>query len=444
MMKIKLIIIALLLGILVNAEYYIIYDKSSIAGYYKIDTDQFETHEYALWIDGFSKEYAECSHNEFPDYSYKSYSYYSDNQLPKITEYKSGKLKKDINRISAIYSIERCDIVFSALLPMYALMQSEKTKINVINAGTGKAALLNGNTLDNINFRIFGNSPYPDSVYFHNYRFIKTDKVLSISNPYSISKNNMLTPSDFVKKANHIKVNAKRFKGEFAYNKNSNTVVMILPFDQFSNRYGNTPPLIMPYTNYQISEGINVPSFIFEFNEYKEPDFEYMKQAVIDAYKYLNMRYENIIVITFGPMLPLFISTGIERPVIAVNPPFEPYEQYAQKLFEKLKGRYIFSSWEVYSNYDPLMKALCSMDLPKAYRNSDIQYIISKKTMPDGFMKFKNSKAAYSLINNVDTRLNSYIVNEDFWSYRKRPRIHSKVIDHINKLIDNISKRRGL
>ncbi len=169
-----------------------------------------------------------------------------------------------------------------------------------------------------------------------------------------------------------------------------------------------------------------------------------MKQAIIDVYKYLNMRYENIIVMAFGPMLPLFISTGIERPVIAVNPPFEQYEEYSRKVFSKLLGNYIFSSFDVYRNYDPLNEQLNRMDFKYEYSNSDIYFIISKKAIPEGFFSFKNAQTRYSLINYVDTRLNSYIVNEDFWSYRKHPYIHSKVIGHLNKIIDNLLKRSGL
>lgn len=445
MNKFSVLILALSFTLIINAEYYIIYNGNDRVGYYRIDEDQMEIREYALWNDGFSSEYSECLHSNFPDYTYKAYSYYSNNQVPKITEYKYNKLKKEISGITCLYQCGNIDAVFSGVLPVYSLMMAYRGKA-VLNANTARIAKTSLSSIDNIKYSIFGSGFFPDSMYFHNYRFIRTDKILSISNPYSVRKTRILTPGDFRQKTSHIRVEGKRYLGELAFTKKSDTVIMILPFDQFSNRYGNIPPHIMPYTTYQIAERLKYPTFIFEFKDYGpiEHAYDFMQNGIIEAYKYLNQRYKQIIIMTFGPMLPLFLSTGIERPVIAVNPPAVHYEDYAKSLWGKLKTGFIFSSFDAYRNYDPLYANLSKTDLSKLYSNGDIYFVISRMTASDEAVRQAKTSGMYSIINNVDTRLNSYIVNEDFWSYKTHPYIHSKVIDHLNSISDKILKRRGL
>ena len=293
--------------------------------------------------------------------------------------------------------------------------------------------------IGNLTVKVFTTGIYPDSVLWGSYIFKKQNNYSNIENPYKADYSNIIKKEYFTKKKARKKIRIGNVLGELAFGKNNNEIVIILPFDYRSDKNGNMPN-INAYTTYQIAEKMQKTTFIFDYKGFNKPSINDIEKSLKQIDEYFKKHYKNVSYIAFNDMVPLLVLTINDAKIIGINPPLNNYYDYQEMIFKKLNiyNNYIYTNLYTFIRYNPLDSALKQINFCELYRKSNNLYLIfSKEVMTDDELisaRSLNTKGAF--INNIDRRLNSYIIKKDLWSFRKIPRIHSRIINYINTIVN--------
>ncbi len=434
----KYIFIVLLFPLLIfSTIYYKITSNEKLCGYASINILSDSISEKYLWIDGFSKEYVYAKHTFYNGYKYKSLSYYKNNALPKKIEFSNNKLyRKNYLYETKIKSDDIYSFVYNPFAPLSTIIYLNKNYINKKNI----IDVITGNAIKNTNFFYCSNNElYPDTIRFYNYLFVKSKKI-TINNPYNMQVNDFSEKYKIKKHHRTIKIGS--IIGEMGFNKLYDKIVIILPFDYYSDLYGNTVNS-KSYNVLQIAEHIKYPTFIFDFNNYNDLNKKNIKKSIENIYIYFKRRFKKVVLIGFNQMTNVFFYSDINAKIIAFNPPVLKYNLYLKSMFSQLNkyNNYLFSNYNSYKNYDPFYTDLINNNFINEYNKhkNNLIIIFSKSVMNKN--QLKNSEKIQCkkyYIRNIDRRLNSYIVNYDLWSFNNNRKIHRKIFDFINKILKNI------
>ncbi|MFO8061501.1 MAG: hypothetical protein R6U31_01080 [bacterium] len=424
---------------LASSTGYTIFFKGRPAGYYYIEHKKGEVFEKALWIDGFSRHYSAGKHNFNDDYSYISTMYFRDNALPEKMQYFSGRFEKRGSNYSLNMPVSEKDIIIlNPQLPLYALLQAVNSSSSVFFVPDERIVPVSGSSIAGIEYSIFGNSHSPDSIIWGNYTFRRGQPV-NFSNPYSIDYSSLITKEDFRQKPLSKKIRIGSINGELYFNrKEYDKLVIVLPFNYFSDRYSNTVST-RPFTGYQIAQSIDCPVYIFDFAGDK-PDSRSIIANIRAMYNYFSRHFSDIVFIGFNAYASVYLLTGIEAPLIAVNPPLIDYHSYTDLMFAlyNAENDFIYSSAGIYRRYDPFYPLLKDRDMLNMYSREDILILYSADVLSQRELEaLSSSKCPRISIRNVDRRLNSYKMKlSDLRNYKEVPHIHSEIKRYLNKLIE--------
>lgn len=418
---------------------YTIFFKGRPAGHYYIERREYEVFEKALWIDGFSRHYSAGKHSFNDNYSYISTMYFRDNALPEKIRYTSGRFTKRGSNYSLNIPVSEKDfIVLNPQLPVYALLQAVNRGSSVFFVPGEKIIHAAGKSIAGIKYSIFGNPHNPDSIIWGNYTFRRGQPV-NFSNPYSIDYSSLMTKADFKEKSLSKKIRIGNINGELYFNrKEYDKLVIILPFDYFSDRYSNTVST-RPFTAYQIAQSIECPVYIFDFGV-KKPGGRSIINNIRAMHNYFSRHFSDIVFIGFNAYASVFLLTGIDAPLIAVNPPLIDYHSYTEMMFSlyNAENDFIYSTADIYRRYDPFYPLLRGKNMLNMYSKENITILYSADVLSQPELRAVQSSSCRRIsIRNVDRRLNSYKMKlRDLRNYKDVPHIHSEIKSYLNKLIE--------
>ncbi len=437
---INLIVLLFIIITINSASSYNIYYKAEIAGKYIIDYNYPYIRETALWTDGFSAQFSQSEHNFGSGYSYQSLSYIKDNTLPNSLHYESNVLDKRIGTINAHIKIkENVPFIIENSLPFGAVMFVQRNGISDLFSVT-KDAFVKVKTeagqivsIDNIPVYVYGDGIYPDSIIWAHYTLKKTNAFSYINNPYS--KGRVFKKSDFTKKPLHKIIRIGDIRGELCISGSGGDLVVILPFDIRSDRYGNTYNAKV-YTAYQLAESIHKNVFIFDFIGLKDFNVKSVMEQLRVIDSYFSAYYDNIHYIAFNDMLPIAVDVFPERHIIGINPPVTDYDLYQSIVFGKYNkySDFMYSSVKSFKVYNIFNNYFAQTDFIKLYnQHRHLKLIFSFSALNESETeKLMYIKCKYSKIKNIDRRLNSYIIGSDFWSFRTNIYINKSILQYIN------------
>lgn len=421
---------------------YTIYYKNSESGKYYIEYNYPDIVERVLWTDGFSNQYNESLHSFNAGYSMKSYAYIRDNAYPNTVIYSGNVIEKRIGSITTKSVMkEKPDIIMDMSCPLGSIIYINnsldkliynvtKDKYIKVNNREGEVAFI-----DNIALSIFGNEFYPDSIHWSHYRFIKNKSNYNVVNPFRMKSKN-LSKEYFKQKQIQKKLRIGNIIGEISMNGKERHIAVILPFDLRSDRYGNTYS-DKPYTTYQLAQRINGAVFIFDFLGLKTLTYDEMKKQIAMIEEYFSTYYDDVTFIAFNDMCPMVIEATENAFIIAINPPLCTYNNYEAIMYAKLNKNsdFIYSSLYSFRQYNVFHNAYFSANFIDEYNNTErLKILVSYDVLDVAEIQgLKDIQGKYTKISNIDRRLNSYIIEQDLFSYKRVPIISESIIKYLNK-----------
>lgn len=419
---------------------YIIYNSKGEAGYLTISVFKDSVYERVLMTDGFSREYTAASYSLRDGYSYKSVSYFADDQLPvKISC--DGKV---LSRVSAgIKSSIRIDgsktIIYNGSAPASSAL--------LINAGRNKWKAINAYSFKYISepasgFKCFGKGTYPDSIISGNYRICRTERYINIENPYAIDYSAYYIRDDFAKKKIVMELNiGEGARGELIMDAPSDTVAVVFPFTMNYDMYGNMSSQTAPFTSLQIGEGIAKPVYIFEFTINGKKDYASLSETVSEIDRYFSSRYKKVVYIAFNECALLAADVLPYASIIAINPVLEKCRDYSDMIFQRSNKRLkIFAESERFFRSNPVFSKFEYADPVSIYSKQKGRraYILSWSVLtPKERENSLGLSGKVVKMNNIDRRLNDNILY-DLWSFKKKIKIDEKIIKYLNALINKL------
>ncbi|MEJ5306885.1 MAG: hypothetical protein WHT27_01115 [candidate division WOR-3 bacterium] len=417
---------------------YTIFKGNKIVGYSNFEINNSLIIERTLFIDGFSKEY-NLSKTSIKENTFKCFKYYSDMAFPEFIEYNNGILKKTFHDKILKYKIKPYDFFgIENILTVSYLGGIKKDSVFNFNRNEFLSVKRYGNRF------IFGVGEYSifskdgtiDSLYYFNYKYIKNETTVDIKNPYHIVLNKIFKPESFYKKKNRKFTELKHTKILLSYNDKTNTVVLITPFTFTSDKFGNISNTIIPFTQLQISENLNLPTLIFEFKN-KELDRVEIEKALKEIYDFLKKDFKKVYLLSFNH---IFLYSNIENfdRIILINPPLIDLKIWAEDFYKKIsfKNNYLFRSYEKFLKYEMVDTTLTIDEIELLYKKrNDLVFIFSKDILAkEEINKTFDLNGKVFFIKNVDRRLNSYY-KYDLWSYENEIMIDNKIFDFLNVLL---------
>lgn len=418
---------------------YTIFKDDKIVGYSNFEIKNFVILERTLFLDGFTKEYI-LSRTDVKRNHFKSYRYYADMNLPDFIEFKDGILVKKIGQKIFKYKIKPYPLfgIENILTTSYlggilgdSIFNFDRNEILKVKKDGGKFSLSFGD------YSIFKSKGIVDSVFYLDYRYVKSQNYFEIKNPYYLDVTSFFQPKDFFKKKNRKNIDLKYTKLHLSYNEPKREVLLIAPFTLTSDMYGNISNLITPFTQIQISENIDIPTIIFEFKT-KEVDPNMVMEGIQEIYEFLKKRYEKVHLLTFNH---IFLFCDIEKfdKVLLINPPIEDMNLWSEDFYKKLSvgNRYLFKNYEKFLKFEVIDTTIKEENIKNFYvKKENLIFIFSKDILSKSEMeRVSKLNGKIYFIKNVDRRLNSYY-KYDLWSYDKNIFIDQKVLNFIDHLLN--------
>ena len=442
-----ILILFLLLPVFIfsaEADYYIIYRGDAPAAYSEITSNGNKFKERVLWFDGYSKEYSETELTIDGKIKYSSEIYYENDKLPIICNLNDGRFEKRMSDRLIKTTIDS-DIDFMLKNSNIALFLSGlcrkngEFKIFDIDKMKSFETFVSDKfvKIKDKEYKIFrGKNTILDSGEIYGLKIIKSKTPISIVNPYTVNLSKIYTEDDFVKKKHHLYYDYGSFFGEVSYDRQSDTVIVILPFS-FSSDYNGNLNSIKSYTVRQIAENLKYPVLSLQFNMQRTSRKD-LAGRIKDLEKELLRAYSRVIFIGFNDICIDLAESGVSGRKIFINPPLMGIKEWSEMMFVKYsaKSYYLFSSAAKLNEYEAIDTLITEKKIFESYSKSkDSYYIFSKSVLSEKELaKSKKIAGTVFYIKNIDRRLNSYNIY-DLWSFEKNILINQKIFSLIGGII---------
>jgi len=427
-----------------ETQYFSIFRGEERVAVSEIISSKGKISERVLWLDGFSKEYTESfiSLTETPEYSSKTY--YENDKLPIIISLRGNRFEKRFSdKLISTSLREEVEFIHrnSNIILFLSFAKGINKKINCYDSDRMEnftAEFIKGEIyVDGKDIGdYYAGKSLLDSAKLFGLKIVREKEKILVKNPYTINLSKIYTEDDFTLKKRHIQFSFDCFEGEIAFDKPSDTLVVILPFSFSSDMNGNSGSSIRPFTVLQIAEYIKSPALLLQIS-LKPEERTKLPQKIADIEKELLKSYGRVLFIAFNDICIDLAESRVKSDKIMINPPLPEVSEWSDMMFARysVNSKYLFKSKEKFMEYEGLSPLKNKTGLASLYSaQQPAIFVFSSSVLSDAEASAaKRIKGKVYYIKNIDRRLNSYNIY-DLWSFEKNVFINRKILDFINGL----------